>query len=793
MNVEQLIEKYADEDDQKSFITLFSMLFLFKNSIKVKNYTPSNSYGNAICLTPYGNEWFNKLRENLSDLSDEELKFSLLYTLYHRDLFIDLKKIDINQILDVFTSEIKGGKIKFPDSYNRSLYDKYFILFTDHFETLSFENTQKLIKGTPNGVFQMYNLIVGPLGVLISDEKRYFPPQIKIPLCHCRDPSCTSIHISKLATWNYKSSEVLAYLIKNLLKKSKSSEFVSFYSKIITNPLIFYDDFHLIHLLPLLSVAFNEEEIRLILCNIIKNNSKEIRQKIPRNKRFDSIFSNSPSKIVIELTKNECLQIILTMSNEDIIYNIEFLLDENVLKIPFYEVRNPWVSHDKNAFDCTTQISRYGVRSISKQGGIGMLRLKRLVKQLYFNENDIDRLDWNLRNVAGENIYEKLDYLINQDDPRKIIREYIFSSKKNLEHTFENLKYGRFLIPTNKEEENELLERILWKLGFRIQNFPKTMEIFWKRLKKFLNTARTNKTYSEIDKEMIRSAGVNLFVSIEEILEKALSFCTWMFLSDHFRGTKYKFNSDYAQTFMVSKLNGRLYNSEELINFDSEGRITLFPLVQGFKILADLCENLLNEEDQYSCLESELPGYFGKTEILSCPFTHKLFLFDINKQDCNRFLCFLREITLLIDKSPLYKVRNGIDHKRTDETFPIQEEIEEVCDIIKSLVEKMEVTGVFPLIYLLKEKNQDQYGRIMIKLTNYKGMEILFYDPSQFDGCMLPEYDEPLIIVPWIHIGNSAENIRYKYEEISEYSKFWHDYPKKRPKLEQKLENDELQ
>ena len=79
----------------------------------------------------------------------------------------------------------------------------------------------------------------------------------------------------------------------------------------------------------------------------------------------------------------------------------------------------------------------------------------------------------------------------------------------------------------------------------------------------------------------------------------------------------------------------------------------------------------------------------------------------------------------------------------------------------------------------------------MVNLSDYRGREIAFYEPSQYDAAGLPSLYQPLIIVPGLRIGDSLESIRFVFREASEYVRTWSDYPKRRRRTFDEHDADE--
>jgi hypothetical protein len=384
--------------------------------------------------------------------------------------------------------------------------------------------------------------------------------------------------------------------------------------------------------------------------------------------------------------------------------------------------------------------------------------------------------------VHGESLFEKLDHYLHTTEPSKVLADLILANPEFLQKALRSYRCSVPDLPVDADKEAKLIDKLLWKFGFDIPLYPEYQDVFWRRLERLLNVARTSAGYTENEKEAIRSAAVNFFVSLEEILDYSLSFITWVLFSDHFGETKFKCNFDKARIKMVETLDGRQLGSNEPLKLDPKGKNTLYPLVLGFAVLSELCKEVVKgKQGDLRRSDSELPGFHGKTELQLFPFLHRVLLLDIRQSDQRRIVDFLSEITTIIEKAEICNIRNRLEHRRTD--FPSQEEIEKAIRDVSNVVEKMEKSGICPLIYVPSKVVGDQFGRTITYYKDYKGREIELYSPSQHEVSIWRRKAAPTILVPWIHLGESIDILSFTYSETSEYEKMWENYPRRRTRM----------
>ncbi|MFC1946990.1 hypothetical protein ACFLXY_03615, partial [Chloroflexota bacterium] len=439
---------------------------------------------------------------------------------------------------------------------------------------------------------------------------------------------------------------------------------------------------------------------------------------------------------------------------------------------PSYQLISPsWL-------DLYSTCSKFGVSTLSDNYDIELPRLIRIISEIYSEENPED-LSWKLRDVTGKTINEKIDVLVRTNSPENIIREMIFDRPTHITRCFDVLRYGNFKKPESRTEEDYMIKKVLWKLGFDVREYPITQKRFWELLGILENTSKSYIKRSEDDKEVIRSAAVNFFVSMEEVLDRSLSFITWVLLSDHYRDTRGKYNYYDAKEFITQKLNGKNIGKDITLELDDKGKNTLYPLIIGFSVLANYSNELIKtNENEYRRSVSTTPGFINKNTLQIFPYEHEIYIFDIRESDRSSLLGLLNEISKKLESSGMCEIRNRLEHKRED--FPSHEEISKVTNVIREVISEMEETGIFPLIFLNDGIEIDKYNRIIHKFKSYKDEEYKIPGPSRFEASS-PDYSSgPRVIIPCIRIGDSAEPLWFIYQENSEFIEMWKHFPRKK-------------
>ena len=298
----------------------------------------------------------------------------------------------------------------------------------------------------------------------------------------------------------------------------------------------------------------------------------------------------------------------------------------------------------------------------------------------------------------------------------------------------------------------------------------------WNRLRKLQSIVPTAGSVTEDDKEKIRSIAVNLFVSLEEVLDSSLSFFTWTLLADHLIDTKFTFNLEDARCFMADRLNG--WQSQVI--YDGKGRNTLYPLIIGFDLLASLLTELLNEPaSQYLREADQFPGY-SESNIEPFVTPHRIFVLDLCKRDVQSALSTLRAISSGLIRADAASIRNRIDHQRTD--FPTEKEIFDMCAGLAQVMSSLEDGGISPLLFVRKMQRIDRYGRGEMVFERYDGKEVALRWPPVVTR-PLPSTNRAQTIVPTLHFAQVPEPVRFLYREESMIVAQWAGYPIKRRRV----------
>ncbi len=747
---------------------LFSLRVALSNCIFINEESIEKS-SIDIPFTKLGEKLYKFLTRKLNTINPNLIKLAIFIDFYQEDFYIKVSEIDIENLEKQVSKWIINDSIRYPWIYGRDLYDKYFTKFESQEQDLDYEDTLQLLDNTLKGVFQINEKIIGPFGIIRSKVKRKIIPKIEMQLWHCSDPSCGSFHITKFN--NSEDSKIISILNElSLININKSAlDLNEFIDDIDDND--YFEPNNLCGIYEFLANSFGADEHRSILQRIIEK--EDIRSLLPTN-----LKKGSASDLVKKLGKDECFNLLLITEDITLLKHIEALIEENIIVIPNTEIRESNIKKGFGQYDTFIQCNKLGIRVNSLHTELSLTRLKKLIKDVNSESPYREQLEWKLKNFdSSSNLDQKISDYIYIQTPLTAIRETIYNGPVQLEKTFASLS-GIFTIPNNQETETKLIEKIAWKLGFNINLFPTFIDDFWINLTTFKADVLTSSKYNESDKAKIRSSAVNLFVSMEDILQQSLSFITWALLSDHYIETKFSYVYEDARQFMISKLDNFEYSKNEFLKFDKLGKNTLFPLVSGYNALIKICDEIIINAEKYKRPENEFPSFYNNDPLKMFPFEHKLFLLDIKATDYKALKEFIGSIPSEFSRGKIMDIRNRLQHKRDD--FPSQHEMLDTITSIEKSFSLLENQGLYPNVYLFEKSTTDEFNRTKISVMNYKRKSVSFYITPELDGTLIPSALQPIVVINNLQFGLTNHPVVFRYKEKSSYQTYWKDFPKKK-------------
>ena len=133
-----------------------------------------------------------------------------------------------------------------------------------------------------------------------------------------------------------------------------------------------------------------------------------------------------------------------------------------------------------------------------------------------------------------------------------------------------------------------------------------------------------------------------------------------------------------------------------------------------------------------------------------------------------------------IAKSDLAEIRNGLDHKRSEERFPAVDSMLAMVSRLREVVETADVQRLIPKRFWLEEQKLDRYGRGTLVLKDYAGRHYELARPMLVISMPKIEFNAPIIIGPGSLLADGAVPVILSVRSSGEYAKYWAGYPRRR-------------
>lgn len=769
----------ADSSTRDSLRRLFAISDFSTVSILPTDYHFPGECASAIALTKEGEAVAEAVtRSSNAKWREADLVCALLGAMTGQGPLVDPHETDHEALRQLLSAEVRAGTVRYPMVSWRELYDTYFSRFGPEHVELSPESTQQLLEATSQGVFQLDELVSGPLGLLQSNGHRYVPPTTSAPLSHCRDPGCTGIHPIRMRTGRTDAGD--AYRAIGQFLNSQPE------------PPPPWDELKLDIFIPdsqdssdvnagdlpwFVGNALSNGELAVLVESLIQTSQEFARRRLAEGGVL--VERRSVSDIVASLNRSAILQAILLFTDEDIVETLEQLLFEKRILVPPPEVRKAPFSGpgSRGIWRQHAELSSLGLRFVSDRADVGILRLRALLRQLY-SDND---LRWQLMEYPGRSLEEQLESMLTSEDVTSIAERTLLARGETFNGTVFYLHYGDFPIPASRSERDAVRSRLLWKLGFDVHESPELPTIFWRRFAALRAAVGPSVVEGAAREEEVRSVAVNVFVSLEELLDEALSFAAWALFFDHYgapRSSRFTYNLDAARLCMEKLLNGRLVGGEPLA-LNATGRNTLYALISGFSLLARLVEDAYKgrkgaaEEQRDS---SWFPIWSRYENCLKFPFVHRTPLLDLAGESISDIVGGMRAVVTRMHAGDVMGVRNRIPHGGG--VFSDGDSLRACLSAIEDSVNLLEGTGLFPLVFNYVSSSTDEFGRRMAVLRDYRGRSVTLSSPSELLRVDLPSTRDSQLVMKCARITSTAAVLRFRYQVSSEYAEMWADYPR---------------
>ncbi|WP_405580691.1 hypothetical protein [Streptomyces sp. NBC_01190] len=729
----------------------------------------------AITLSETGKEWYDRITAEVPGLSASDAKAALFAEIViGKELTFSIEGTDFELLRQAIAEDVKNRRIRYPWVFGRDLDDAYLRVYGNEPRSfLSNEESVALLNGVPQGVFQIADVTVGPLGILVVPEYRCLLPTTCGPAIECLDPGCSGVHHSRLSTGSTPSGKAYQAILPDFPVDIALGRLVADLAR--PDDEFFRTD-NRWGLPWLLTNGMSEAERVVLFTALVKENRDGIREFVGRH--LGAELARRPAREIADAVAGaELFQLLLAVSDTSLVLKLEEAISDGRIVVGRTEVRRPIrpKHEDGGAFRAEAQASRLGVRFSSSQRLTAPVALKHLITSLYTGEARED-LDWRLRTVPGNDAIARLDHFLQRTAPREVVSRLILDNRSALLSAFSSLRYGKFQVPRTPQEESELIDRILWKLGYPL-DAPESTDAAVRKYARQMLQVSEGRTPPDSRVDEIRSAGTNLFAALEDLLGGTLRFVCWVLLGDPYpdeHHRRFVFRRAWAEKFLTETMTAPEGLPDRFV-YDAEGRNSLGVLIKSFRVLATKCELVLEKPDAFLRSPDRVPFFSARaSSIYIFPFLHSRLILDLSDDSRQVLLTALRDFAATLENGRVVDVRNRVVHPADD--FPSAAEITAACAMIERGLDLLTEHGLLPAIYMWAGESTDSFRRKVTRMTDGAARSVELVSPSELDECGMPNYDRPQMIPIGARLAQTGEPIRLRFEEETEFTALWEDY-----------------
>ncbi|GAB3396185.1 hypothetical protein GCM10027568_29820 [Humibacter soli] len=756
-----LLEIHKDPEWRQRFIEVVDLMDLLADCIIPDKYSVTSAVTTSIALTDAGRDMKGRLIRQ-EEVPGLEAHLMCALTLGHDQLFVDVANTDISKLVSAISDQIAAGKVRFPFLFGNDLYDYFAATFEVEKDLLTNEETIELLDSIPPGVFQYGRFVVGPSGVRTSEYRRTLRSTRRVPAFHCDDPVCRKLHSVILSTGHNAAINAERGKFERLLRNlpNEPSEWAGLADEIGRVNESYFGNSWTAPIVTLVGDCLSNPELELLHEYL------------------------GADRAIPSFTTREAFLEEMLVQFDDVTVSaaLDVLVRRGTIAVPPGEVRRP-VSTEHlraGAFRLQPQLGTNGVRFVSGDPGLPILRERELFRQIYLEAGDDQRkeLGWQLRGIDGVSLEVRLDEYLRSQAPGEALTRLVLSGHASANAASELVGAGDFEGAT----DDQIISRLLWKLGFDDRDPEDLHSEFWRQHEKVVAAVQSWLGTGPDDAADFKGKASAYFSELEGRLEDSLAFATWALLHDHSASPRpFNYTPDLDRPAGLELLD-RYVRSEhatapgEKLRFN--GVLTMYPLMRGFGVLAAVLEGVKTKKADYQRPESEFPIYATATELQKFPFAARLPFLDISDHSQIRIISGFRRIEQVLREANIYQVRNDFSHYRR--TSPEVAQMAQTLEAVAQAIRLIENLGFGLNLFTPGGETTDRWGRRTVQFLGPRSLEHTVSRPSSLQWAGLPDLTRNQLLVRAAAFEDGNEVLRFERGYSSEFSNMWANYPRPR-------------
>jgi hypothetical protein len=749
---------------------LFALAKFWERAVFNASYTASPSLLDHLAPSPLGAECIAACA-NATGVPKPDVMLAMFGLFSWLDPLFDPAGTNADELAALLTADLLDDRVRMPFRWGRELSDRIQDrpLLARH-NRIPHHEAWDLIDGMPIGVFQHGVYVTGPLGVIRSLERRWYPSASAFAFHYMFQGNRNSRWLSFEPA---AIGVVVAYAwIERFMQDrfGSASEWESALSFFSMDrdayPQKSYLDAGLV-----VADCLSPSEKSAVLAEALKSDlGSHLRPLLQNHPQLRTMKKLSPDDLANKLPAEVAIHLMHSLTTPQIISVVEKCIANDSVTIPSTEVRTTKHSPPAPWPTVATEMGALGLRPGFSDPAA---RLLRVVTVAYSVNDTLADLRWHLGAAEDEQIPAAMLERLRTAGPAEVVRTLVLTSPSIARQVCRAVGLS---LDDVQAKDTTAVERVLWKCGFELRNavqFGDTLRKKAVSLEELVDRVDFSGEKARMD---IREKGNPLFVQVENFLDQLISLNVWCATQDHWCVSRFQFQLKQARRRVSEFLEPKYGKPPKAPPWDPERSSTLG--TQLFYL--DCLKRFVEECRSADRTAVRRPAAVDFLDPSDRPFAfrHLLFWADVDPKSLALYSEVLGEFCTLLRQGEVAGVRNGLDHWREADEFPTREQIVTCCKRISTAVRLAEDRHLFPVLYWLDTKTQcvtrgfDEYG---VRSSDRTRSVIR---PSTLGGLPDVPWQAPLVFSP-LQINDAADTaIFFKVVPASDYAEYWAGFPR---------------
>jgi hypothetical protein len=358
-----------------------------------------------------------------------------------------------------------------------------------------------------------------------------------------------------------------------------------------------------------------------------------------------------------------------------------------------------------------------------------------------------------------------------------VLNRLVLNTRENVQRGCAELELQ---VPEDVSDK-DLIDRMLWKLGFEVADGDQLHEDFWRHSDRLRKAVEAASVSSSVGEEEISEISASYFRALEKLLVDTLVFCTWAMTTDHVReDDPYLYvESEAVLSRATDHLGAGLAARGDIADAKvSVEQWTLQPLCRGFEVLSELLGSMETRRSDLVRTSSTIPDFADQTTIQRFPFKHYVPFLDLTAASRKRIHSTLKDATKSLLRSRAAEIRNGLLHYRRSNVDLAK--LVDSLETVESVVRNLEAQGLVRIVFRSLRAETDRWGRSLHTLVDARGTERSIGRPSAYAWVNLPAVGARQYLMTVAQFDQMGEYLRFRPGSDSEFRRLWAGIPLRR-------------